>query len=103
MGGRSSNFAQNQWATLCCAFYWWRRRKSRCAVTRNGATGIFMYWMWRKGWDYEQLNKFGSHAGQPGNRDGVKSNTEYLIGHPAPPYGEFEVVVMIAVVTEEMH
>jgi hypothetical protein len=23
-----------------------------------------MYWMWRKGWDYEQLKKFGSHAGQ---------------------------------------
>jgi hypothetical protein len=30
------------------------------------------YWMWRKGWDYQQVKKFGSHAGQPGNRDGVK-------------------------------
>jgi hypothetical protein len=26
----------------------------------------------RKEWDYEQLKKFGSHAGQPGHRDGVK-------------------------------
>jgi hypothetical protein len=32
--------------------------------------------MWRKGWDYEQVKKLGSHAGQPGNRDGVPSNTE---------------------------
>jgi transposase len=31
-----------------------------------------LYWMMRKEWDYEQLKKFGSHAGQPGNRDGVK-------------------------------
>jgi hypothetical protein len=28
------------------------------------------YWMMRKGWDYEQLSKFGSHAGQPEHRDG---------------------------------
>jgi hypothetical protein len=32
--------------------------------------------MWRKGWDYEQMKKFGSHAGQRGNRDGVQSITE---------------------------
>jgi len=25
-----------------------------------------MFWMLRKGWDYEQVKKFGSHAGQPG-------------------------------------
>jgi hypothetical protein len=29
-------------------------------------------WMMRKGWDYEQLKKFGSHAGQPGTGYGVK-------------------------------
>jgi len=28
--------------------------------------------MWRKEWDYEQLNKFGSHAGQPEHRHGVQ-------------------------------
>jgi hypothetical protein len=32
--------------------------------------------MWRKGWNYEQVKKFGSHAGQPGNRHGVQQNTE---------------------------
>jgi hypothetical protein len=32
---------------------------------------VRLYWMWRKGWNYEQLEKFGSHAGQPGHRDGV--------------------------------
>ena len=32
--------------------------------------------MMRKEWDYEQLKKFGSHAGQPENRHGVPSNTE---------------------------
>ena len=34
----------------------------------------------RKGWEYEQLKKFGSHAGQPGHRDGVRENTGKLIG-----------------------
>ena len=33
---------------------------------------IRMYWMMRQGWDYEQVKKFGSHAGQPGHRDGVQ-------------------------------
>jgi hypothetical protein len=27
-------------------------------------------------WDYAQLKKFGSHAGQPGNRRGVQYNIE---------------------------
>jgi hypothetical protein len=33
---------------------------------------VRMYWMRRKGWECEQLKKFGSHAGQPGHRDGVR-------------------------------
>ena len=37
---------------------------------------VRLYWMMRKEWDYEQLKKFGSHTGQPGNRHGVKSNIE---------------------------
>jgi hypothetical protein len=37
---------------------------------------VRLYWMWRKGWDYEQMKKFGSHAGQPGHRHGVQQNTE---------------------------
>jgi hypothetical protein len=51
--------------------------------------------MWRKGWDYEQLKKFGSHAGQPGTGDGVQLNTELSIGYPAPHDGEFELAIMI--------
>ena len=37
---------------------------------------VQLFWMMRKEWNYEQLKKFGSHAGQPENRHGVQSNTE---------------------------
>jgi len=50
------------------------RKIAKVAMARKLAVGL--YWMMRKEWDYEQLKKFGSHAGQPGNRHGVKSNTE---------------------------
>jgi transposase len=46
------------------------RKIAKVAMARRLA--VRLYWMWRKGWDYEQLKKFGSHAGQPGNRHGVK-------------------------------
>ena len=46
------------------------RKIAKVAMARRLAIGL--YWMWRKGWDYEQVKKFGSHAGQPGNRDGVQ-------------------------------
>jgi len=50
------------------------RKIAKVAMARRLA--VQMFWMMRKGWDYEQVRKFGSHAGQPGNRDGVHSNTE---------------------------
>src|SRR5712671_2342436 len=50
------------------------RKIAKVAMARRLA--VRMYWMWRKGWDYEQLKKFGSHAGQPGHRHGVPLNTE---------------------------
>ena len=50
------------------------RKIAKVAMARRLA--VRMYWMWRKGWDYEQMKKFSSHAGQPGNRDGVRLNTE---------------------------
>jgi transposase len=50
------------------------RKIAKVAMARRLA--VQMFWMWRKGWDYEQVRKFGSHAGQPGNRHGVQSNTE---------------------------
>jgi transposase len=50
------------------------RKIAKVAMARRLA--VRLYWMWRQGWDYEQLTQFGSHAGQPGNRDGVLENTE---------------------------
>jgi transposase len=50
------------------------RKIAKVAMARRLA--VQMFWMWRKGWDYQQLRQFGSHAGQLGNRDGVQSNTE---------------------------
>ena len=46
------------------------RKIAKVAMARRLAIGLF--WMMRKGWDYEQQKKFGSHAGQPGHRDGVQ-------------------------------
>jgi transposase len=50
------------------------RKIAKVAMARRLA--VRLYWMWRKGWDYEQLKKFGSHAGKPGHRHGVHQNTE---------------------------
>ena len=50
------------------------RKTAKVAMARKLA--VRLYWMWRKEWDYAQWVKFGSHAGQPGNRDGAQSNTE---------------------------
>ena len=47
---------------------------AKVAMARRLAVQLF--WMWRREWDYQQLEKFGSHAGQPGNRHGVQQNTE---------------------------
>jgi transposase len=45
------------------------RKIAKVAMARKLA--VRLYWMMRQGWDYEQVKKFGSHAGQPGNRHGV--------------------------------
>ena len=45
------------------------RKIAKIAMARRLA--ISLYWMWRKGRDYEPLQKFGSHAGEPVNRNGV--------------------------------
>jgi len=49
------------------------RKIAKVAMARKLAVRLF--WMMRQGWDYEQVNKFGSHAGQPEHRHGVQSNT----------------------------
>jgi transposase len=46
------------------------RKIAKVAMARKLA--VRLYWMMRQGWDYEQVKKFGSHAGQPGNRHGVQ-------------------------------
>ena len=46
------------------------RKIAKVAMARKLA--VHLYWMWRQGWDYGQFEKLGSHAGEPGNRQGVK-------------------------------
>src|ERR1700740_715349 len=41
------------------------RKIAKVAMARRLA--VRLYWMWRRGWNYEQLQSFGSHARQPGN------------------------------------
>ena len=50
----------------------WRRQYSHLSMRRNKLIAkvalarklaVRLYWMWRKGWDYQQLKKFGSHVG----------------------------------------
>jgi transposase len=46
------------------------RKIAKVAMARRLA--VRLYWMWRKEWDYQQVVKFGSHAGQPGHPLGVQ-------------------------------
>jgi transposase len=46
------------------------RKIAKVAMARKLA--VHLYWMWRRDWDYGQLQKLGSHAGEPGNRHGVQ-------------------------------
>jgi transposase len=46
------------------------RKTAKVAMARRLA--VRLYWMMRKGWDYEQLKKFGSHAGEPVHHHGVQ-------------------------------
>ncbi len=46
------------------------RKIAKVAMARRLA--IRLYWMWRKGWNYEQVKKFGSHVGQLGTGRGVQ-------------------------------
>ena len=46
------------------------RKIAKVAMARKLA--VRLYWMWRRGWDYEQWKKFGSYVGQPVHRYGVQ-------------------------------
>jgi len=50
----------------------WRRKYVHLSMRRHHAIAkiamarklaVRLFWMWRRGWDYEQLKKFGSHVG----------------------------------------
>jgi transposase len=68
-----------QAAARCAAD--WRRRYMHLAMRRQRniakvamarRRGVRLYWMWRKGWEYSDWIKFGSHAGQLGTGNGVR-------------------------------
>src|ERR1700719_4134000 len=46
------------------------RKIAKVAMARRLA--VHLFWMMRKEWNYQQLKKIGSHAGEPGNRHGVQ-------------------------------
>ncbi|MGB7071434.1 MAG: transposase, partial [Candidatus Sulfotelmatobacter sp.] len=63
--------SQPQWRSKFLHLALRRGRKiAKVAMARKLA--VHLYWMWRRGWDYGQFEKFGSHAGAPGNRHGVQ-------------------------------
>jgi len=40
-----------------------RREKRIAKVAMARKLGVRLFWMWRKGWDYQQVMQLGSHAG----------------------------------------
>ena len=40
-----------------------RRNKPIAKVAMARKLAVRLFWMWRKGWNYEQLKQFGSHVG----------------------------------------
>src|SRR5437660_8686478 len=61
--------SQQQWRGTFFHLAMRRGRKiAKVAMARKLA--VHLYWMWRQGYDYGQLHKLGSHAGEPGNPDG---------------------------------
>lgn len=63
--------SQPQWRSRFFHLAMRRGRKiAKVAMARKLA--VHLYWMWRRGWDYEQFEKLGSHVGEPGHPDGVQ-------------------------------
>src|SRR5579862_1511758 len=63
--------SQSQWRSRFFHLAMRRGRKiAKVGMARKLA--VHLYWMWCQGWDYGQLQKLGSHAGEPGNLDGGK-------------------------------
>jgi transposase len=49
-----------------------RRERNIAKVAMARRLGVRLYWMWRNGWEYAELVKFGSNAGQLGTGHGAK-------------------------------
>ena len=63
--------SQPQWRSQFFHLAMRRGRKiAKVAMARKLA--VELYWMWRRGWDYAEMQQLGSHAGEPGNRHGVQ-------------------------------
>jgi transposase len=63
--------SQMQWRSQFFHLAMRRGRKiAKVAMARKLA--VELYWMWRRGWDYEEMQQPGSHAGEPGHRHGVQ-------------------------------
>ena len=63
--------SQQEWRSKFFHLAMRRGRKiAKVAMARKLA--VHLYWMWRQGCDYGQTQKLGSHAGEPGNLDGVQ-------------------------------
>jgi len=63
--------SQQEWRSKFFHLAMRRGRKiAKVAMARKLA--VHLYWMWRQGCDYGQTQKLGSHAGEPGNRDGER-------------------------------
>jgi transposase len=48
-----------------------RRQRNIAKVAMARRLGVRLYWMWRNGWEYPELVKFGSNAGQLGTGHSV--------------------------------
>jgi transposase len=48
-----------------------RRERNIAKVAMARRLAVRLYWMWRNGWEYPELVKFGSNAGQLGTGHGV--------------------------------
>ena len=49
-----------------------RRERAIAKVAMARRLAVSLYWMWRKGYDYQQHLEFGSHAGELVSGHGVK-------------------------------
>jgi hypothetical protein len=63
--------SQPEWRSMFFHLAMRRGRKiAKVAMARKLA--VHLYWMWRRGCSYDEMQQLGSHAGAPGNPHGVQ-------------------------------